>query len=157
MPGIWTSFSSHRSIFWPIDRVFCRGLLISRRPEITARLTALPRAAMRILLVGRTHTQAFVLHLTPPATSQGKKGRITAHPLLTARRRDERCRGIATDTAMRTRHRLGFHPVVGHGIPFPHGGGGFVLPRARWRGASRRRSRSLMGSIASHPEPSLIA
>ena len=36
-------------------------------------------------------------------------------------------------------------------------GGGFVLPRARLRGASRRRSLSLMGSSASQPEPSLIA
>jgi hypothetical protein len=157
VPGIWTSLSSHRSIFWPIERVFCLGLLISRRPEITALLTALPRAAMLSLRVGITPTKAFVLHLTPPATSQGKKGRITAHPWLTARRRDSRRRGIAPATALLAGHRLGCHPVVGHGLPVPHGGGGFVLPRARLRGASRRWSLSLMGSIASHPEPSLIA
>ena len=110
MPGIWTSFPfHHRSIFWPIDRVFRIPLVISWRPERTALLTAFPRAAMLILIVGIAQAEAFVLHLAPPTPSKRKKRRITTNPLITTRRFDQRCFGIATEATMLAGHRLGVH------------------------------------------------
>ena len=115
MPGIWTSLTSHHAIFWPIDRIFRRGSVISRRPEITALLTGFPRATMFILIVGVAQTQAFVLDLTPPAASKRHKGRIATDPLLTTRRLHQRCRCIATEATMRAGNRLRFHAVLRHG------------------------------------------
>jgi hypothetical protein len=96
VPRIGTSLTfHHRSIFWPIDRVFRIRLVISGRPELTALLTAFPRAAMLILIVGIAHAEAFVLHVAPPAPSKRQKRRITTNPLLTTRRFDQRRIGIA--------------------------------------------------------------
>ena len=152
MPGIWTSFISHYSIFWPIDWVFGIDFVISRRPEITALLTAFPRATMLVLIVRVTQTKAFVLDLTPPAASQRHKRRIATYPLLTTRGLHSRRLGIATEPAMRAGNRLGFHAVVRHGVAFSGGVGGFSIPRARFRGASRGRSLYAMGSWSSLPE-----
>ncbi len=117
MPGIWTSLTfHHRSISWPIDRVFRIPLVISWRPARTARATALPRAAMRILIVGRTQAEAFVLHLAPPTPSKRHKGRITTNPLITTRRFDQRRFGIATEATMLAGNRFGFHAVVWHAL-----------------------------------------
>ena len=73
MPEIWTSLTfHHHSISWPIDRVFRLPLVISWRPERTALLTALPRAAMLVLIVGIAQAEALVLHLAPPAPRNEK-------------------------------------------------------------------------------------
>src|SRR6266851_10448071 len=93
---------------------------------------------MLILIMGIAHAQAFVLDLTTPAASQRHKRRIATDPLLTTRGFHSRRRGIATEPAMLAGHRLGFQAVVRHRGPFC--GGGFVRPRARLRGASRRQS-----------------
>ena len=117
MPGIWTSLTfHHHSISWPIDRVFRIPLVISWRPERTALLTALPRAAMLVLIVGITQAEALVLHLAPPAPSKREKRCITTNPLLTTRRFDQRRCGIATETTMRSGYWCGFHAVVCHGL-----------------------------------------
>src|SRR5712691_11566625 len=44
-------------------------------------------------------------------------------------------------------NRFGFHAVVSHGVACSGGVGGFVRPRARLRGASRRQSLYAMGSF----------
>ena len=153
MPGIWTSSTTfHPSISWPIDGVFRIGFVISWRPEITTLLTALPRAPMFILIVGVAHTKAFVLDLTPPAASKRHKGRIATDPLLTTRRFHQRRRGIATEAAMLTGNRLGFHPVVCHSVSLSDSGRGSVLPGARLRGVSHSRSLSPIRSPSSQPE-----
>ena len=117
MPGIWTSLTCHhRSISWPIDWVFRIPLVISWRPELTALLTAFPRATMLIFIVGITQAEAFVLHLTPPTPSKRKKCRITTNPLITTRRFHQRRCGIATEATMLAGNRFGFHPIVRHGL-----------------------------------------
>jgi hypothetical protein len=60
----------HPSISRPIDGVFRIGFVISGGPEITALLTAFPRATMVILIMGITQTKALVLDLTTPAASK---------------------------------------------------------------------------------------
>jgi len=118
VPGIWTSLTfHHRSISWPIDRVFRIPLVISWRPELTALLTAFPWAAMLIFIVGIAHAEAFVLHLTSTATSKRQKGRITTYPLLTTWRFHYRRLRIATEATMFAGNRLRFHTVVCHGVP----------------------------------------
>ena len=117
MPGIWTSLTSyHRSISWPIDWVFRIPLVIAWRPERTALLTAFPRAAMLVLIVGRAQAEAFVLHLAPPAPSKRKKRRITTNPLITTPCFDQRRLGIATEATMLADDRFGFHAVGGHDL-----------------------------------------
>ncbi len=86
---------------------------------------------MLILIVGVTHTKAFVLDLTPSAASKRQKGRIATYPLLTTRRFHQRCLGIATESTMLAGNRFGFHAVVSHGVAFLGGVGGFVMPGAR--------------------------
>ena len=152
MPGIWTLLTSHPSISWPIDRVFRIDFVISWRPEITALLTAFPRATMVILIMGVAQTKALVLDLTTPTASKRHKGRIATYPLLTTRRLHQRRRGIATETTMLTGHRLGFQPVVRHEIAFSGGGGAFVMPHGRFRGASRSSSLYPMRLSSSQPE-----
>src|SRR6266446_288691 len=152
MPGIWTSLTSHPSISRPIDRVFRIGFVISWRPEITAFLTAFPRATMVILIMGITHTKAFVLDLTTPAASKRKKGRIATYPLLATRCLHQWRRGIATEPAMLAGNRLGFHTVVRHRIAFSGGVGTVVMHRARFRGAARRQSLYPLRLSSSQPE-----
>ena len=114
---MWTSLTfHHRSISWPIDRVFRIPLVLSWRPERTALLTAFPRAAMLIFIVGRTPAEAFVLHLTPPTPSKRKPGRITTHPLITTRRFHQRRFGIAPEATRLAGNRFGFHPIGRHGL-----------------------------------------
>jgi len=114
---MWTSLTfHHRSISWPIDRVFRLPLVISWRPALTALLTAFPRAAMLIFIVGIPQAEAFVLHLTPSTPSQRKKCRITTHPLSTTRRLHQRRFGLATAATRLAGHRFGFHPMVRHGL-----------------------------------------
>ena|SRR6266571_5123410 len=115
--GMWTSLPSYHSISWPIDWVFRRGLVIVRWPERTAFLTAFPRAAMGILIMGGAQTQARVLDLTTPAAAQRHNGRIAAYPLLATRRLHSRRRGITTKATLCTGKRLGFHPSVRHCVP----------------------------------------
>ena len=149
---MWTSLTtSHPAIFWPIDGVFRRGFVISRRPEITTLLTAFPRATMVILIVGVAQTQALVFDLTTSAASKRHKGRIATYPLLTPWGFHQRRLGIATEPAMLAGNRLGFHTVVRHRMACLGGVGGFVMPRARLSGASRRQSFSPRGS--SSPKP----
>jgi hypothetical protein len=113
--GMWTSLSfHHHSISWPIDRVFRIPLVISWRPELTALLTALPRAAMLVLIVGITQAEALVLHLAPPAPSKREKRCITTNPLITTRRFDQRRCSIATEATMLAGYRCGFHAVISH-------------------------------------------
>jgi hypothetical protein len=132
VPGIWTSLTfHHRSIFWPIDRVCRIPLVISWRPERTALLTAFPRAAMLILIVGIAQTEAFVLHLALPTSSKRKERRITTNPLITTRRFDQRRLGIATEATMLTNNRFGFHAVVCHGLSWFVGMGFSGHERAR--------------------------
>lgn len=146
MSGMWTSLTfHHHSISWPIDRVFRIPLVISWRPELTALLTALPRAAMLVLIVGITQAEALVLHLAPPAPSKRKKRRITTNPLITTRRFDQRRCSIATKATMLAGHRCGFHAVVSHRGHLL-GEGAFVRPRACFGGASRRPSLYPIGS-----------
>ena len=135
----------HRSIFWPIDRVFRIPLVISWRPERTALLTALPRATMLVLIVGVTQAEALVLHLAPPAPSKRQKRCITTNPLITTRRFDQRRCGIATEATMLAGYRCGFHAVIRHRGHLL-GEGAFGMPRACFRGASRRPSLYPMGS-----------
>ncbi len=117
MPGIWTSLTSyHRSISWPIDWVFRIPLVSAWCPELTALLTAFPRAAMLVLIMGRAQAEAFVLHLAAPAPSKRKKCRITTNPLITTRRFDQRRLGIATEATLLADDRFGFHAVGGHGL-----------------------------------------
>ena len=117
MPEIWTSLTvHHHSISWPIDRVFRIPLVISWRPELTALLTALPRAAMLVLRMGIAQAEAFVLHLAPPAPSKRKRCCITTNPLITTRRFDQRRFGIATEATMLAGYRCGIHAVVRHGL-----------------------------------------
>ncbi len=152
MPGIWTSLTTiHPSIFWPIDRVFRIGFVISGRPEITTLLTAFPRAPMLILIMGITHTKALVLDLTTPAASKRHKGRIATDPLLTTLSLHQRRLGITTEPAMLTGNRLGCHAVVCHRMAFFGGVGDFVIPRARLRGASRCQSFYPRGSSSNQP------
>src|SRR5215475_16168463 len=77
---------------WPkvADAVIEAPLVISWRPEFPALLTAFPRAAMLILIVGIAQTEAFVLHLAPSTPSQRKKRCITTNPLVITRRFDQR-------------------------------------------------------------------
>ena len=112
---------------------------------------------MLILIVGIAHTKTFVLDLTMPAASKRQKGRIATYPLLTTRRFHERRRGIATEPTMLAGHRPGFHAVVRHGVAVSGGVGGFVIPRARLRGASHNRSLYPLGSFASQPDPTPLA
>ena len=143
MPGIWTSWTfHHRSIFWPIDRVFRIPLVISWRPELTALLTTFPRAAMLILKVGIAQAEALVLYLAPPAPSKRQKRCITTNPLITTRRFDQRRLGIATEATMLTSHRFGFHSVVCHGF-FLFVGMGFS-GRERAREVHRATHRSIL-------------
>src|SRR3989441_5239787 len=114
---MWTSLTfHHHAISWPIDRVFRIPLVISWRPELTALLTAFPRAAMLILIVGIAQAEAFVLHLASPTPSKRKKCRITTNPLITTRRFDQRRFGIAAEATMLAGNRFGFHAVVCHGL-----------------------------------------
>ena len=121
MPGIWTSLPSHPSISRPIDRVFRIGFVITRRPEITAFLTAFPRATMLILIMGIAQTKALVLDLTPPAASKRQKRRIATYPLLTTRCLHQRRLGIATEPAMLAGNGLGFHAIVCHRVSWSRG------------------------------------
>jgi len=146
VPEIWTSLTSYPSISGPIDWVFGIGFEISRRPELTALLTAFPRAPMLILIMGIAHTKALVLDLTPPATSKRHKGRIATYPLLATRCLHQRRRWIATETTMLSGNRLGFHAVVCHRITFCGGGGAFDMHGARFKGASRSPSLYPIGS-----------
>ena len=115
MPRIWPSLTGgHRSISWPIDRVFRIPSVILGRPEFTAFLTALPRAAMLVLIVGIAQAEALMLHLAPSPPSKRKKRRITTNPLITTRCFDQWRFGIATETTMLASDRFGFHSVVGH-------------------------------------------
>jgi hypothetical protein len=117
VPGIWTALTfHHHSISWPIDRVFRIPLVISWRPELTARLTAWPRAAMLVLIVGITQAEALVLHWAPPAPSKRKKRRITTNPLITTRRFDQRRCGIAPEATRLSGYRLGCQAVICHGL-----------------------------------------
>src|SRR5712692_3648397 len=143
--------TSQHSIFWPIDGVLRIVFVLARRPEITALLTALPRATMLILIVGVAQTQTFVLDLTPSAASKRHKGRIAPYPLLTTWRLHERRRGIATESTMLAGHWFGFHAVGSHGVACSGGVGGFVMLRACLRGASRRQSLYAIGSSSSQP------
>src|SRR5215470_2015172 len=114
---MWPSLTCHhRLISWPIDRVFRIPLVISGRPELTALVTALPRATMLILIVGITQAEAFVLPLAPPAPSSRQNCRITTNPLLTTRRFDQRRFGIATEAPMLAGNPLGFHAVLRHAL-----------------------------------------
>ncbi len=152
MPGIWTSLATiHPSIFWPIDGVFRIDFVISGRPEITALLTTFPRATMLILIMGVAHTKALVLDLTPSAASKRNERRIATYPLLTTGGFHQRCLGIATEPAMLAGNRRGFHTVVSHRMAFFGGVGGFVMPRARLRAASRRQSFYPRGSSSPNP------
>ena len=157
VPGIWASMTSQHAIFWPIDGVLRLGFVLARRPEITALLTALPRATMLILRVGVAQTQTFVLDLTPSAASQRKKGRIATYPLLTTWRLHSRRRGIATESTMRAGHGFGCQAVGSHGVACSGGVGGFVMPRTCLRGASRRPSLSAIGASSSQPSPTPMA
>src|SRR5262249_10805539 len=87
---------------------------------------------MFILIMGVAQTKALVLDLTTPAASKRQKGRIATDPLLTTWRPHQRRRGIATETTMLAGNRLGFHPVVRHGVAF-----------SGWWGCLRHPSRSL--------------
>ena len=107
--------------------MFRIGFVLLRRPELSARLTGLPRTRVAIKVVGRAQRKAFMLNLAASATSKRHKGRITTDPLLTTRRLHQRRRGIATETTMLAGNRLGFQPVVRHGIAFSGGGGAFVI------------------------------
>ena len=152
MPGIWTPLTCHhRSISWPIDRVFRIPLVISWRPELTALLTAFPRAAMLIFIVGITQAEAFVLHLTPPTPSQRKKCRITTHPLITTRRFHQRRCGIATEATVLAGNRFGFHPIVRHGLSLCVGMGCHVARALARCTASPSVLSSPMRSILPYP------
>ena len=105
-----------------MDRVFRLPLVIAWRPELTALLTALPRAAMLVLIVGIAQAKALMLHLAPPAPSKREKRCITTNPLITTRRFDQRRFGIATEATMLAGNRLGFHAIVSHGLSWCGGG-----------------------------------
>ena len=139
LPGMWTSGTSSRCISRHIDRMFRRGFVLLRRPELTAFLTRVPRAWVLITLVGRAQCTAFVLLWATAATLHRHKRRIAAYPLLTTGRLHSRRRGIATKPTMLPGNRLRFHPIVRHHFPFSRvvasmGG----AHHARFAGASRR-------------------
>ena len=137
-PAFGPRYLSHPSISWPIDRIFRIDFVISWRPEIPAFLTAFPRAAMPILIVGIAQAKAFVLHLATPATSKRYKRRIATNPLLTTRR--------LAPTAPWHRHRSGnarrrsAWPPCGCKSSHRLLRGDVVIELTRFRGASHRRS-----------------
>jgi hypothetical protein len=151
LPGFWTSLHSCHAIPRHIDRMFGRGFVLVGCPEITALLTRLPRSPMVIDVMGRAEGKSLVLHLTAPAASHRDKGRIAAYPLLATRRLHSRRRGIATQATLCTGHGLGFHPIVRPHVPLSDGVKRAATRRARFRGASRRGSRSPRGPCASDP------
>ena len=117
-PGFWPSSSSRHSISRHIDRMFRRGFVLLRRPELTAGLTRLPRAWVPITIVGIAQHKAFVLILATAAPSNRHKRRIAAYPLLTTGRLHSWRQGIATKPTMLTGHGLRFHPIGRHSVPF---------------------------------------
>ena len=72
---------------------------------------------MLIFIVGIAQAKAFMFDLAVPAAPKRQRGRIATYPLLATRRFDQRGLGIATQPAMLTDNRLGFHAVVSHGVP----------------------------------------
>jgi hypothetical protein len=153
VPRIWTALiCHHRSIFWPIDRGFRRRVVIAGRPELTALLTAFPRAAMLLLIVGIAQAEAFVLHVAPPPPAQRHTGRSTPHPRLTTRRFAQRRVGIATEATLRAGNRLGFHAVgwPGRSLVVGIGLSGLALARQVPLGADRSL---LSDHVPLHPAP----
>src|SRR5439155_20869639 len=124
------------SISGPIDGVFRIGFVITRRPKITALLTALPRAAMVILIMGVAQTKALVLDLTAPTASKRHKRGIATYPLLATRCLHQRRRGIATKAAMFTGNGFGFHPIVWHPLSWSHAVGMTIVYHAHFPGTA---------------------
>ena len=152
MPGIWTSLTfHHRSISWPIDRVFRIALVISWRPKITAFLTAFPWAAMLVFVVGIAQAKALMLHLAPPTPSKREKRGITTNPLITTRRFDQRGVGIAAETTMLSGYRFSFHAVVRHGFSLS---GPRALTSRLTHQVHRLANRFILSDIASATSPS---
>jgi hypothetical protein len=109
---------------------------------------------MLILSVGRAQTQACVLHLTPPATSQRHTGRLTTSPLLTTRGLASRRLGIATQATRLASHRRGCHAVVWHGSALSEEVDGSVVPLRPCRAASRHRARAPRHPVCWQPKTS---
>jgi len=105
---------------------------------------------MLVLIVGIAQAEALVLHLAPPASSKRKKRCITTNPLITTRRFDQRCFGIATEAAMLAGYRFGFHAVVRHGLSLCGGRG--LGGRERAHQVHRRANHSI---LSAHVHPNL--
>jgi hypothetical protein len=158
VPGIWTSLTCHHhSIPWPIDRVFRIPLIISWRPELTALLTAFPRAVVLILIVGIAQAEALVLHLAPPTPAKRQKRRITTNPLITTRRFDQRRCGIATEATMFSSYRFGSHAVVCHALSLCVGLGRDVANALTRGTAAPIALSSPIMSISTYPPPCAAA
>ena len=132
MPGIWTSLTFHRhAIVGSLGRVFRIPLVIAWRPELTAPLTAFPRAPVLILIVGIAPADAVVCHVAPPTPSQRKK--TPSHNPSTAHHTAFEL------TALWRRHSSGHACRQSAGLPSGWTAG---FLRVRYQGAVSSRARS---------------
>jgi len=67
---------------------------------------------MAFIVVEMTGAIVFMLKLAISTPAQGHEGGITANPLFTTARFDQRHPLPATEATMLTSNRFGFHPVV---------------------------------------------
>ena len=153
MPGIWTAFTSYRSISRHRDWIFRIGCVLLRPPEIATFLTSWPRTGGPIPRRGIAQTKAVVLTLAPPPPANRQNRRIAAYPRLATGRLHSRHRGSATQATMCTGKGLGCPPMVRPHVSVSRGGAWAAARRARVAGASRSGSLSPLGSSVSAPVP----
>jgi hypothetical protein len=67
---------------------------------------------MPLIVVEMTGASVFMLKLAISTPAKGHEGGITANPLFTTARFDQRHPLTATEATMLTSNRFGFHPVV---------------------------------------------
>ena len=67
---------------------------------------------MPLIVVEMTGASVFMLKLAISTPAKGHEGGITANPLFTTARFDQRHPLMATEATMLTSNRFGFHPVV---------------------------------------------
>jgi len=67
---------------------------------------------MPLIIVEMTGAIVFMLKLAISTPAKGHEGGITANPLFTTARFDQRHPLTATEATMLTSNRFGFHPVV---------------------------------------------
>lgn len=89
-------------------------LVFSKKPPTLP--TILQRSLMPLIVVEMTGASVFMLTWALSTPAKGHEGGITAHPLFTTARFDQRHPLTATEATRLTSHRCGFHPVVCQGL-----------------------------------------